>query len=187
VTPDATPALPAGRVGRPHGLDGSFYVTGARARLLTLGTVVAVGAKAAAIVRRSGTDERPIVRLEGIAERSAAQELRGLELTVRAAQAPALQEGEWWAHELEGCEVLDGGRPVGRVSRLIELPSCEALEVEVGQGAEPLLVPMVKDAIRSVEIERRRIDVDLEFLGIDPSPTAGGAAQGPAAARRRRA
>ena len=30
--------LSAGRVGRPHGLDGSFYVTRPRARLLELGT-----------------------------------------------------------------------------------------------------------------------------------------------------
>ena len=52
-----------------------------------------------------------------------------MELTVDARQAPALGEGEWWAHELEGCAVVDGERLLGTVSRLIELPSCEALEV----------------------------------------------------------
>ncbi len=35
-------SMSAGRVGRAHGLDGSFYVTGARPRLLTLGTAVTV-------------------------------------------------------------------------------------------------------------------------------------------------
>ena len=38
------PPLQAGRVGRPHGLDGSFYVTRARARLLALGSTVTAGA-----------------------------------------------------------------------------------------------------------------------------------------------
>jgi 16S rRNA processing protein RimM len=170
--PDAPVVLPAGRVGRPHGLDGSFYVTGARPRLLSGGTVVAISGREAAITRRAGTDERPIVRLEGVEDRAAAQALRGLELTVQAPQAPALAEGEWWAHELEGCEVFGGSRHVGTVVRMIELPSCEALEVQPRQGGEALLVPLVKDAVRSVEVERRRVEVDLDFLGIDQQAPA---------------
>ncbi|HEY2398258.1 MAG TPA: ribosome maturation factor RimM [Solirubrobacteraceae bacterium] len=170
--PDAPVVLPAGRVGRPHGLDGSFYVTGARARLLGVGTVVAVGGRDAPIIRRAGTDEHPIVRLQGVEDRDGAQTLRGLELTVRAPSAPTLAEGEWWAHELEGCEVFGGERRLGTVARLIELPSCEALEVQPPRGGEALLVPMVKDAIRAVEIERRRIEVDLAFLGYEDQPPA---------------
>jgi 16S rRNA processing protein RimM len=159
-------ALGAGRVGRPHGLDGSFYVTGAPPRLLALGAVVIVAGHEAAIVRRAGTEQRPIVRLDGVEDRSAAEELRGLELTVQATHAPALSEGEWWAHELEGCEVFDSERRLGTVARLIELPSCEALEVELENGGEPLLVPLVKDAITLVQVERGRIEVDVEFLGL---------------------
>jgi 16S rRNA processing protein RimM len=132
---------------------------------------VSVGRLTAAIVRCAGTEQRPIVRLEGIEERSAAEALRGIELTVAAREAPALGEGEWWAHELEGCEVLDGERLLGTVSRLIELPSCEALEVMPAQGGEPVLVPMVKDAVRSVRPAEGRIEVDLDFLGLaDGSP-----------------
>jgi 16S rRNA processing protein RimM len=161
--------LSAGRVGRPHGLDGSFYVTRPRARLLELGAVVQLAGRSAAIVRRAGTEQRPIVRVEGVQGREAAEELRGVELIVAHADVPALEEGEWWAHELEGCEVTDGGRVVGSVSRLIELPSCEALEVAQAGGGAPLLVPMVKDAIRSVDVAAGRIEVDLEFLGIPAS------------------
>jgi 16S rRNA processing protein RimM len=177
---DALVALPAGRVGRPHGLDGSFYVTGARARLLSVGTVVLVAGRGAEIVRRAGTGQHPIVRLEGVDDRYAAEELRGQELTVEARHAPPLQEGEWWAHELQGCVVFDGERRVGVVRGLMELPSCEALEVLLDGDGE-LLVPMVKDAIRSVEVERGRIDVDLDFLGLERPPS-----QEPATGRRRR-
>jgi 16S rRNA processing protein RimM len=168
-----TPAqLPAGRIGRAHGLDGSFYVTGARPRLLALGTQVTLAGRTAAIVRRAGTDARPIVRLEGIAERAEAEALRGTELTVDAIEAPQLGEGEWWAHELEGCEVFDGEERVGVVTGLIELPSCEALEVSPPGGGEQLLVPMVKDAVRRVEPAARRIEVSLDFLGL-PRPAGG--------------
>jgi 16S rRNA processing protein RimM len=170
------PAVSAGRVGRAHGLDGSFYVTGARPRLLGLGTEIVVAGRQMAVVRRAGTDEHPIVRLQGVEDRSAAEALRGLDLTVDSEQMPALEEGEWWASELEGCEVVDGERHVGTVVRLLELPSCEALEVQLGtpatQGsesasAEPtekLLVPMVRDAIRHVDATHRRIDIDMSFL-----------------------
>ena len=158
--------MAAGRVGRAHGLDGSFYVTRPRAGLLTAGAVVTVAGAAREIVRRAGTDEHPIVRLEGVADRGGAEALRGEELTIAADQAPRLQEGEWWAHELEGCAVTDGGRTLGVVSRLIEMPSCEVLEVAPAGGGEPLLVPMVKDAIRRVDVERGEIDVDSEFLGL---------------------
>jgi 16S rRNA processing protein RimM len=162
----AAGSVPAGRVGRPHGLDGSFYVTRPLARLLSLGAAVTVAGRTAAIVRRAGTEQRPIVRLEGIEDRPSAQALRGMELTVERREAPALGEGEWWAHELEGCAVVDGDELLGTVSRLIELPSCEALEVRRADDGEVVVVPLIKDAIRSVAPQRRQIEVDLDFLGL---------------------
>ncbi|MCW3017881.1 MAG: rRNA processing protein RimM, partial [Solirubrobacterales bacterium] len=166
ASPGAPDSLPAGRVGRPHGLDGSFYVTRPRPRLLSLGVTVTLAGRSAPIVRRAGTEQRPIVRLEGIDERSAAEALRGTELFVDGGDALALGEGEWWAHELEGCEVVDGERLLGSVNRLIELPSCEALEVRAADGGEVILVPMVKDAVRLVAPARKRIEVDVEFLDL---------------------
>jgi 16S rRNA processing protein RimM len=164
--PRAPAALPAGRIGRPHGLDGSFYVTRPRPRLLGLGVTVTVAGRTAAIVRRAGTEQRPILRLEGVEDRPAAEALRGTELLVEDADAPALGEDEWWAHELEGCEVVDGEALLGTVARLIELPSCEALEVLPRDGGQVVIVPMVKDAVRRVAPAQRRIEVDLEFLGL---------------------
>ncbi len=163
----APPALQAGRVGRAHGLDGSFYVTGALPRVLTAGASVIVAGKSVAIVRRAGTEKRPIVRVEGIEDRSAAETLRGVAITVPAPAAPRLAPGEWWSHELEGCALTDGSSRIGTVTRVIELPSCEALEVAREDAAERLLVPMVKDAIRRVDVAGRRIDVDASFLGLE--------------------
>jgi 16S rRNA processing protein RimM len=147
-------------------------VTGARSRLLAVGTTVVVAGHMTEIVRRAGTEEHPIVRLEGIEDRSAAEAMRGLDMKVDLADAPRLEEGEWWASELEGCEVVDGNRHVGRVVRLIELPSCEALQVrlessdagDARHSADELLVPMVRDAIRHVDIAARRVDVDMSFV-----------------------
>jgi 16S rRNA processing protein RimM len=156
--------LAAGRVGRPHGLDGSFHVTRPRGALLALGTAVRIAGGEAEIVRRAGTDERPILRLAGHDGREAAEALRGLDLLVHRGVAPPLGEDEWYAEDLEGCRVVDGTVEVGRVLRMLALPSCEALEVQRAEGAD-LLVPLVRDAVRSVDVAAGVIDVDLAFLG----------------------
>jgi 16S rRNA processing protein RimM len=156
----------AGTVGRPHGLDGSFHVARSVPELLGVGMTVVVGGHEREIVRRAGFDARPIVRLDGCEDREAAEALRGTELLVAREQAPELGEDEWWARDLEGCAVRDGSVEVGVVTRLLELPSCEVLEVERPGGGPALLVPLVKDAVRAVDIEGRAIEIDLRFLGL---------------------
>lgn len=157
--------LRAGRVGSPHGLDGSFHVTQPSSELLVLGARVVLGERERTVARRAGTDRRPIVRLEGCGDRTEAEALRGQEILVQRTGAPELEPDEWWADDLEGCSVHDGSAPVGTVRRLLALPSCEVLEVERSGGAADLLVPLVHDAVREVDIEGRRIDIDLGFLG----------------------
>lgn len=115
------------------------------------------------IVRRAGTGEKPILRLDGSVSREDAEALRGAELTVPRA-ASMLGEGEYWAEDLAGCAVVDGSAPVGFVRRMASLPSVEVLEVDCPDGSE-LLVPMVRDCIRSIDLEARRIDVSMAFLG----------------------
>jgi 16S rRNA processing protein RimM len=156
--------LSAGRVGRPHGLDGSFHVLEPSAPLLAPGAVVQVNGRDVRIERRAGDDRRPIVRLEGLGGRGDAEALRGEHLLVERTQAPQLEADEWWAEDLEECEVFDGERRVGVVRRLLTLPSCDVLEVD-RDAARELLVPLVGDAVREVDVQRRRIDVDLRFLG----------------------
>jgi 16S rRNA processing protein RimM len=158
--------LAAGRVGRPHGLDGSFHVTRARGALLVLGATVRIAGEDAEIVRRAGTDERPILRLAGHEGHDAAVALRGRDLMVHRDAVPELGDDEWYAEDLEGLRVVDGAFAVGRVRRMLALPSCEALEVERDGG--DLLVPLVRDAVRSVDVDAGVVDIDLAFLDEAP-------------------
>ena len=154
--------LNAGRVGRPHGLDGSFHVTRPRGVLLTLGGAVRIGEDVHEIVRRAGTEDRPILRVRGVDDRAGAAALREADLFVQRADAPPLPEGEYWSEDLEGCAVLTpDGRELGVVAAMRALPSCEVLEVG------DLLVPMVGDAVISIDLVERRIVVDPEFLGVE--------------------
>ena len=156
--------LHAGRVGRPHGLDGSFHVTRPNVQLLEAAATVMIDDREFGITRRAGTTQRLILRLQDHDTRPAAEALRGKDMLVARSEAPELGPDEWWSEELVGCAVRDGARTVGTVRRLVELPSCEMLEVERAGGGE-LLVPLVSDAVREVDIAARAIDVDLRFLG----------------------
>ena len=138
----------AGRVGKPHGLDGSFYVERPR-HDLPEGAELTLAGRTHRIVRRGGTDERPLIRLAGLDDPSA---LRGELLLVE----DELGEGEWLASDLVGLSV----RGMGTVAEVIDAPSCSVLELDDGT-----LIPLVADAIRSVDLDSGEIEVDRDFLG----------------------
>ena len=56
----------AGRVGRAHGLDGSFWVEGADHELPRGTAVLTVGGRELRVERRGGTRDRPLIRLEDV-------------------------------------------------------------------------------------------------------------------------
>jgi 16S rRNA processing protein RimM len=138
----------AGRVGKPHGLDGSFYVEGPRHELPE-GIALTVAGRTHRVARRAGTDDRPLIRLDDVDDPRA---LRGELLLVE----DELGEGEWLASDLVGCLVPG----LGTVVRVIDGPSCSVLELEDGT-----LVPFVSDAIERVDVDAREIQVRRDFLG----------------------
>jgi 16S rRNA processing protein RimM len=156
-----TELLHAGRVGRPHGLDGSFHVVEPAPRLLTVGGEIWVGERATEIERRAGTDDRPILRVALASDRTAVEALRGEQLRAPRAEAPPLDEDEYWAEDLVGCTVHAGDRSLGAVRKLLPYPSCELLELDGGT-----LIPLVRDAIVLIDTAARRIEVDGRFLGL---------------------
>ena len=146
--------LTAGRVGRPHGRDGSFWVEGPD-HPLAPGSEVEVRGEFRRVERRDGSDDRPLVRLSGVGDREAAAALRGEALLVEG----ELEPGEWLAEDLVGCRV----EGLGRVMRVLAGSSCDLLELEDGT-----LVPFVSDAIRAVDAAAGVIEVEARFLGARP-------------------
>lgn len=163
---DSGELLAVGRIGRPHGLDGSFHVTQPRERVLEAATSLLLDGREVAIVRHDGTPAAPILRLEGIGSREAVEAVRGSDLFVPRSAAPPLEEDEWLAEDLVGCRVVDGDARVGVVAKLLPYPSCELLEVQRFEpGAKALLVPLIGDAVRTVDVAEQVIDINLAFLG----------------------
>jgi 16S rRNA processing protein RimM len=138
----------AGRVGKPHGLDGSFSVDGPRHELPE-GTTLTIAGAEHRVERRAGTDERPLIRLGGVDD---ARPLRGELMLVEG----ELAEGEWLASDLAGLRVPG----LGTVARVVDGPSCSVLELDDGT-----LVPFVSDAVERVDLDAGEIHVHEKFLG----------------------
>jgi 16S rRNA processing protein RimM len=150
-------------VGRPHGHEGAFVVSEPteRLHLLDAGRAVTIAGDERTVAWRKGTSDRPIVMLEGTDGR----ELRGEAIEVPRAAVGPLETGEYLVDDLVGCEAWSGGDRIGVVRDVLLLPSADVLEIESGGGS--LLVPLVADAVRGVDIAAGRIEVDVAFLDAD--------------------
>jgi 16S rRNA processing protein RimM len=145
-----------GRVGKPHGLDGGFFVEGASERedVFAAGATVYVGGEVAKVVgSRRGAGGRPVIRLDRRVE-------RGAELAVARSTLPQLdEEDEFYVFQLVGLSVEDeSGRLLGRVREVLEYPGNDVLELDSGAS-----LPLVEACVRQVDLTGRRIVVAVGF------------------------
>ncbi len=148
--------VPIGRVGKPHGLDGGFFVDGASERkgVFAQGaTLYAAGEPATVVASRHGSGGRPVIRLDKHVE-------RGAELAVARASLPTLSdEDEFYVFQLVGLSVEEeGGRQLGRVREVLEYPGNDVLELDSGAS-----LPLVEACVRKVDLAGGRIVVAVGF------------------------
>ena len=148
--------MPVGRVGRPHGLDGAFVVERGSVderRYATGATLYVNGVPATITVSRRVGGGRRAIRLDRPVE-------RGDALAVPRSQLPAVPQGEYYAFELVGLRVEeDGGRVLGVVQDVLPGSANDNLQLENGT-----LVPMIEDAIRSVDPEAGIVRLNPGFI-----------------------
>ena len=166
-SPERPPWRPSrvvvGRLGRPHGLDGSLYLDGYGGLVpLEPGAAVEVEGRPATVLGRKGDPGRPILRLDLAGDREAAAALRGRELSVDAGLLPERDPDEYLHVDLLGCRVVAGERTLGAVRDVLVYPANDVLEV-TGEGAA-VLIPFVADVVLEVDVPGRTIQVRDDFL-----------------------
>ncbi len=153
--PSAPDLVVVGRVGRPHGLDGSFFVEEPSERAGTFATGATLyvdGAPVKVVASKRGAHDRPVIRLERRAE-------RGTALSVPRAMLPPLGEDEYYAFQLVGLAVEEeGGRLLGRVTDVVNYPANDVLELDSGVS-----LPLVGACVRQVDLDGGRIVVSVGF------------------------
>ena len=143
-----------GRVGRPHGIDGSFVVENASedARRFEQGAALYVDGERLLVMASKRARGRPVIKLDR-------EVLRGVELSVPRADLPEPEEGSYYAFQLVGLTVEeDGGRSLGRVREVAPGVANDVLELDSG-----VMLPLHEDCVREVDLAAGRIVVARGF------------------------
>ena len=143
-----------GRVGKSHGLDGSFVVEHAsEAReLFAVGARLFVDGEVREVVASKQARGHPVIRLDR-------RVARGAELRVTRDALTPVAEGEYYVFQLLGLRVEEeSGEALGTVTDVTPGVANDVLELDSG-----LLLPMVEDCVREVDLDGGRIVVAPGF------------------------
>jgi 16S rRNA processing protein RimM len=144
-----------GRVGRPHGLDGAFFVESPSddERWFKVGSRLLAGdGEVEVVMARHGAGGRPVIRVEPPLARGAA-------LEVAREALPPTEKDEYYVFQLVGLEVVEeGGRTLGAVVSVEPGVANDAIALDGG-----LLLPLVGDCVRDIDLEAGRILVAPGF------------------------
>lgn len=161
--------LVVGRVARAHGVTGEVVVD---IRTDDPDTRFAPGTTLRAKPSRGGPERdyvvhsarehsgRLLVRLDGVADRNAAEALKGTVFLVDTADLPPIEDpDEFYDHQLEGLQVVTTtGTPVGSVAEVLHTAAGELLSVRNDKGE--VLVPFVSAIVTSVSLADQTIEID---------------------------
>ena len=154
-----------GRFGAPHGVRGEIRLQSFTQDPLAIATYGALAAPDGRSFTLKGVrllrNNMLVARVEGIADRAAAQALNHVELTLSREALPVPDdEDEFYVADLIGLEAVDqSGAPFGTIVAVPNYGGGDLLEVRPLQGGETLLFPFTKAVVPAVEIAARRITV----------------------------
>lgn len=156
-------AVAVGVIGSAHALRGSIRLRPYQPPAPSLATGLEVllerdGAWRA--VRITSAAPQPngtvLMQLDGVADRDAAEALRGARILVRAGDLPPPDEDEFYWHEVVGFVVeTDDGRTLGTVRETLSNGLHDLWAVDA-DGRE-ILVPVVADVVETIDRDARRI------------------------------
>ncbi len=172
--------LLVGRVVKAHGISGELVVEihtdDPAARFASGSTVRAKGSRGSGPERSYVVDSvrehsgRLLVRLAGVADRAAADALRGSVFVVESDDLPPIDEPDtYYDHQLEGLRVrTTAGQHVGVVAEVLHTAAGELLAVrradggEMGEatGAGEVLVPFISAMVPLVSLDEGIIEID---------------------------
>lgn len=185
-----------GRIGRPHGVRGEVSVdvrTDDPDARFTDGVVLQTEPAEAGplrVVASRPHSGRLLVTFEGVADRTAAEALRGVMLTIDTAALPRLDDPEeYYDHQLVGLVAVLAGNSrsprIGEVADVLHLPGGDTLVLRLDDGEREVLVPFVRAIVPVVDLPGGRLELappeglfDADLAGPQPAPRPAGQAPG---------
>lgn len=166
-----------GEFGRAHGLRGEVRLksfTAEPAAIASYGPLLAEDGRRFVLtgVRPAGAaPDLLIARVEGVADRDAAERLNRTRLYAARAQLPAPAEDEFLAADLIGLAVADsGGAVVGKIVAVPNYGAGDLLEIAPAGGGATVLLPFTKAFVPVIDLAGGRVTIDApEGLFDEPS------------------
>jgi len=160
---DQTAPLRLGLIGRAHGLGGAFRVVGAAEwYVFEPGATLLLDGEPRVLLSVAGTQQSPILELEGMTSREQAAAVLGHALELRASDAPAPEDDAFWVRDLVGMRARCGERELGEVTDVLERPANDVLVLRLRDGREHL-VPFTREAVPAVDVPGRVLELAEAF------------------------
>lgn len=107
-------------------------------------------------------NNRPVIKLEGVNDRTAAEEFRNLEIGISEEDLEELPEGEFYVKDLIGFEVYDiaSNAVIGKVEDYIQNRAQALWDVRSDDGRQ-ILIPDVDAFVRKLDGAEKRLEVEL--------------------------
>lgn len=110
---------------------------------------------------RSDNKGGAVARFAEVADRTAAEALRGTALTVPRSALPSLEEGEFYHSDLLDLPVFtDNGDEVGRVCAVDNFGATDIVEIEKLDGKK-FMAPLTEQAVPSWDNEKLTLNADF--------------------------
>jgi 16S rRNA processing protein RimM len=161
-----------GRIAGAHGIRGEVLIhtfTDPPEKIGAYGALSdATGARQFKIKVVRVTPKGVIARIAGVADRNAAEPLKGIELYVERARLPPTEEAEYYHADLIGLEAVDGqGRSIGRIAAVHNFGAGDLLEIRLAGSSKTEFIPFNDAHVPEVDLAARRAVVALPLYSED--------------------
>ena len=185
-----------GRVADAHGIRGEVIIhafTDPPENIAAYGPLMdEAGARAFEIQSARATAKGVVARLKGVADRTAAEALKGVDLYVDRDRLPPAADGEFYHVDLMGLAAVDPqGRRIGTIVSVQNFGAGDLLEIRLAGAQQTELIPFDEAHVPAIDIAAGRAVVVLPPPADVARGRSGDAEQSregrPSAPRRRRA
>ena len=102
---------------------------------------------------------RCVLKIRGIDSITDAEKIVGSEIRIPVNELLPPEEGSFYTFQLKGCGVYDKGEFIGTITDVLDMGGAEILKVD--REKIETLIPFARSYLKSIDLDQRRIDVDL--------------------------
>jgi 16S rRNA processing protein RimM len=160
-----------GRIAGAHGIRGEVLIRTFTERpedIAAYGALDDGGGRSFRVETARATPKGVVARLAGIADRTAAEALKGTELWVDRASLPAPEAGAFYHADLIGLAAVDPeGRALGEIVAVYNFGAGDLLEVRLAASGKTELIPFTEAFVPEIDVPAHRAVVALPPAGED--------------------